>query len=67
MDYKFKLSGKTAVITGAAGGIGFEVTDGFLQNGAENVFMVDFNHDALEQCSDKMKAKKKEKKRKFRP
>ncbi|MDD6021424.1 MAG: SDR family NAD(P)-dependent oxidoreductase [Acutalibacteraceae bacterium] len=56
MDYKFKLSGKTAVITGAAGGIGFEVTDGFLQNGAENVFMVDFNHDALEQCADKMKA-----------
>ncbi len=54
MDYKFKLYGKTAVVTGAAGGIGLEVVDGLLQNGAENVFMVDFNADALAKCAKQM-------------
>lgn len=54
MDYKFKLSGETAVVTGAAGGIGLEVTDGLLQNGIKNVFMVDYNENALSQCVEKM-------------
>lgn len=62
MDYKFKLSGETAVVTGAAGGIGLEVVDGLLQNGAENVFMVDYNEKALTECSEKMSSMYPEKK-----
>ncbi len=54
MDYKFKLSGDTAVVTGAAGGIGYEVVDGLFQNGAENVFMVDYNENALSECAKKI-------------
>ncbi len=54
MDYKFKLSGDTAVVTGAAGGIGLEVVDGLLQNDAKNVFMVDFNEKALTECAERI-------------
>lgn len=56
MDYKFKLSGDTAVVTGAAGGIGYEVTDGLLQNGAENVFMVDYNENTLSECAERIRS-----------
>ena len=35
MDYTFRLSGKNVVVTGAAGGIGLEITKGLLQNGAD--------------------------------
>ena len=58
-DYRFRLSGKVAVVTGAAGGIGLEITKGLLQNGAD-VFMVDYNAEALEKASSELKETYKE-------
>lgn len=54
MDYTFRLSGKVAVVTGAAGGIGLEITKGLLQNGAD-VYMVDYNGEALKKFSAELK------------
>lgn len=42
MSYILNLKGKTAVVTGAASGIGFECVKGYAENGAD-VYMVDYN------------------------
>lgn len=42
MSYILNLKGKTAVVTGAASGIGFECAKGYAENGAD-VYMVDYN------------------------
>ena len=59
MDYTFRLSGKNVVVTGAAGGIGLEITKGLLQNGAD-VYMVDYNGEALEKSASELKNEYKE-------
>lgn len=59
MDYTFRLSGKNVVVTGAAGGIGLEITKGLLQNGAD-VYMVDYNGEALENSASELKNEYKE-------
>ncbi len=59
MDYTFRLSGKNIVVTGAAGGIGLEITKGLLQNGAD-VYMVDYNGEALEKSASELKNEYKE-------
>ncbi len=59
MDYTFRLSGKNVVVTGAAGGIGLEITKGLLQNGAD-VYMVDYNGEALENSVSELKNEYKE-------
>ena len=47
MEYTFTFEKKKVLITGAAGGIGSECANGFLQNGAE-VMLCDFDSPALE-------------------
>ena len=59
MDYTFRLSGKNVVVTGAAGGIGLEITKGLLQIGAD-VYMVDYNGEALENSASELKNEYKE-------
>ncbi|KAM6477997.1 hypothetical protein HDV62DRAFT_192920 [Trichoderma sp. SZMC 28011] len=49
-----RLSGKNAIITGAAGGVGLETTILFLQEGA-SVLMTDVNAAALEKALAKVK------------
>lgn len=43
-----ELSGKTAVITGGSGGIGFAICEKFAQNGA-SIIILDFNQEAIDQ------------------
>lgn len=43
----FQLTGKTAVVTGGAQGIGFSITKTFLENGS-NVVVWDYSREALE-------------------
>ncbi|KAH8893989.1 NAD(P)-binding protein [Thozetella sp. PMI_491] len=50
-----RLSGKNAIITGAAGGVGLESTIRFLQEGA-SVLMTDVNAAALEKALAKVKS-----------
>ncbi|KAJ4865525.1 enoyl-(Acyl carrier protein) reductase domain-containing protein [Trichoderma breve] len=50
-----RLSGKNAIITGAAGGVGLESTILFLQEGA-SVLMTDVNAAALEKALSKVKS-----------
>jgi len=54
-DSMFDLSGKTAVVTGAASGIGFSVCDVFLQAGAA-VHVLDIAKDAAEKAVSKLKS-----------
>ena len=42
MSYILNLKGKTAVVTGAASGIGFECAKGYAENGAD-IYMIDYN------------------------
>ena len=42
MSYILNLKGKTAVVTGAASGIGFECVKGYAENGAD-IYMIDYN------------------------
>lgn len=48
MDYSMGLSGKTVIVTGAAGGIGSAVCEGFIQN-KSRLIMVDYNKAQLEE------------------
>ena len=43
----FSIQGKTAIITGAANGIGLAIAKHFVQNGA-NVMMADIDEEKLE-------------------
>ena len=49
------LKGHTAIVTGAAQGIGKKISETFLQNEA-NVIAVDINKQRLEACSEEMSA-----------
>ena len=42
-----EFKGKTCVVTGAAGGIGYAVCEAYASNGA-NVAMIDINQEALD-------------------
>ncbi|MGN0467461.1 MAG: SDR family NAD(P)-dependent oxidoreductase [Acutalibacteraceae bacterium] len=53
MKYTLDLSGKRAVITGAAGGIGLETAKGLLENGCE-VCLADFNGEANERTKEEL-------------
>jgi len=53
MNYKLDFTGKTALITGAAGGIGFECAKGFLENNA-SVFLCDLNESALSAAAEEL-------------
>lgn len=48
-----EFTGKTCVVTGAAGGIGFAVCEEYAKNGA-NVALIDINMDALEAKAKKL-------------
>ena len=50
-----EFKGKTCVVTGAAGGIGYAVCEAYAQNGA-NVAMIDINQEALDAKAAKLKA-----------
>lgn len=54
MGYTLDLNEKIALITGAAGGIGFECAKGFLENGA-SVFLCDLDEAALSLAAEKLK------------
>lgn len=54
MDYSLNLSGKTVIVTGAAGGIGTEVCKGFLENGSR-LIAVDYNKNALDEAVNSLK------------
>lgn len=47
MDYTMGLCGKTVIVTGAAGGIGGALCDGFIQN-KSRLIMVDYDKNQLE-------------------
>lgn len=49
-----RLDGKSAVITGGAGGIGIKTAETFLKEGA-NVLLVDMNQDALDDAKSRLK------------
>lgn len=53
MSYTLNLDEKVALITGAAGGIGFECAKGFLENNA-SVFLCDLNRDALSSAAERL-------------
>lgn len=52
----FDLSGKTAIVTGAASGIGFAVADAFLASGA-SVHMLEISSSSADTAVEKLKAK----------
>jgi NAD(P)-dependent dehydrogenase (short-subunit alcohol dehydrogenase family) len=52
-----KLKNRVAVITGGAGGIGFETAGLFLKEGAEGVVLVDLDEQALQKASDELKSR----------
>ena len=49
-----EFKGKTCVVTGAAGGIGYAVCEAYASNGA-NVAMIDINQEALDTKAAKLK------------
>ncbi|HET7483650.1 MAG TPA: SDR family NAD(P)-dependent oxidoreductase, partial [Actinomycetota bacterium] len=52
----FRLDGKTAVITGAAMGIGFGISEAFVSAGA-NTFLVDRDGEALRAAAGKLEGR----------
>lgn len=55
MDWKFDWTGKTAIITGAASGMGLLCSQCYAADGG-NVVMVDINEAALTRCVDEINA-----------
>lgn len=55
MSYILDLKGKTAVVTGAASGIGFECVKGYAENGAD-VYMVDYNGEENEKKAEEVRS-----------
>jgi NAD(P)-dependent dehydrogenase (short-subunit alcohol dehydrogenase family) len=51
-----RLKGKTAVITGGAGGIGLETAKIFLNEGAEGILLVDLNEDQLKDAAKSLES-----------
>jgi NAD(P)-dependent dehydrogenase (short-subunit alcohol dehydrogenase family) len=51
-----RLKGKTAVITGGAGGIGLETAKIFLSEGAEGILLVDLNEDQLKDAAKSLES-----------
>lgn len=49
-----RLKGKTAVITGGAGGIGLETAKMFLEEGASGILLVDLNEDNLKEAAKQL-------------
>ena len=54
MAYTIDLTGKTALVTGGASGIGFAIAEGFQEAGAE-VIVTAQSDESLEKCVDKTK------------
>ena len=50
-----EFKGKTCVVTGAAGGIGYAVCEEYAKNGA-NVALIDINQEALDAKAAKLEA-----------
>jgi len=50
-----EFTGKTCVVTGAAGGIGFAVCEAYAKNGA-NIALIDINQEALDAKAKKLEA-----------
>lgn len=53
IDYDFPLAGRTALVTGAASGIGAAIADALSQKGVR-VAVVDLNHDAAKAMADRL-------------
>lgn len=51
-----KLTGKVAVITGGAGGIGLETAKRFLQEGAEGILLVDLDEEQLKNAAKSLES-----------
>ena len=54
MAYTIDLTGKTALVTGGASGIGYAIAEGFQEAGAE-VIVTAQSDESLEKCVDKTK------------
>ena len=54
MAYTIDLTGKTALVTGGASGIGFAIAEGFQEAGAE-VIVTAQSDESLEKCVDRTK------------
>lgn len=51
-----RMKGKTAVITGGAGGIGLETANKFLEEGAEGILLVDLDEDQLKDAAKSLES-----------